>query len=508
MKKVFYFSVFIITLFFSLLEFWNISSQVNGQTAITSGLTSSDSLEAIYISNPTIDDVQKAFTRIRTSGDYMAVWANDHIRKPWYTTSIKNKMGFRNHFQGIARLPNKNYLVVSGSNVNEPMSSLYIIKLNSCAETGDWTSNIILNGQPPLDDGIVKTILLDSVLWHAGDLGVMGDILTVPIYGGKPLRGKIIFYNVSNPQKPQKLDIEINRPAQKAYAVTLVRLTNGFFLVAVLSDRDILKRRLDFYLSKSTNLLDGFEEKEVSWFTKNAKSLDGKDSTFSDYQSINFIKQSDGRLFLLGLHNTIPSLRIIPGKDYGDLYEVKFPGKTTSESEPILEKPEITKIARKQFYCKDGFCNMDAGAGLYISDSGEFSLYAVTFWLEDNKIKFTSFSSEPDSLSSFINDIQDAWIDFFEDENFEGHRLTLFGPQKSSIPDYENIYAQEQQFNKKISSVRFQIPIGFSYRLYEAKDYQGKYIDLNGTGKVQSIKKLEKLGFDNRVSSSRYIHFE
>jgi hypothetical protein len=280
---------------------------------------------AICDTNPTIAEVQNAFAKIKTKGDYMAAWDGGHIPKPWYTTSIKNKIGFRNHFQGIQRVRNTKYVVIAGANVNEPMSNLFVVKMGSRKENGDWASNIVNNGKPPPEDTMVKKLNLDSTMWHVGGLSMLGDILAVPIYGGKPLQGKIRFYDMRNPEQPQKLGVEIDRPGRKAYAAALTRLPNDYFLAAVLAGRDDLPRRLDFYLSKSKNILEGFDHRIITWLAANVQARPGQDTNFSDFQSINFIRQSDGRLYLVGFHNTALNVRAIPGKDYADLFDVAFP---------------------------------------------------------------------------------------------------------------------------------------------------------------------------------------
>jgi len=224
-----------------------------------------DNLQAIYDLNPKVDNVEASLLRLRSRGDFMAAWNNGHIPKPWYTSSIKNKFGFRNHFQGIQRLRDSNYLIISGSNPNQATPTLFIVRMASRREVGDWTSNVMIDKKPPGKDAIIKTIAIDSELWHAGGLGLLGNLLAVPLYGGKPLHGKIIFYDVENPENPRKLDFEIDRPYRKAYEVALTKLSNGRFIAAVESGRDGLPRRLDFYLSKSRNILDGFQNKPFTW---------------------------------------------------------------------------------------------------------------------------------------------------------------------------------------------------------------------------------------------------
>jgi len=455
-------------------------------------------------SNPIIPDVREALFRICSHGEYMGAWDHNLVPSPWYTASIFNKLGFRNHMQGIQRLRNSNFLVLSGSNTNVPVANLFIIEIASRSKNGDWTSNLILDNRPPQQDAFIRAIDVDSTLWHAGGISAMGDILAVPIFGYKPLHGKIIFYNMQNPLAPQLLPVAIDRPGSKAYAVALARLANHRIAVAVLSDRDHRPRRLDFYISRSTTFGDGFNPQPLTWFASDAQAGNGQKAKFSDYQSIYLLRQKDGRLFLLGFHNTIPSIRILPGKDYADLFEVQLPGPFANGGSPAAQKAVLIKIAHRQFFCKDGYCNMDAAAGLYIHPSGRLSLYAATFWIDENMLKFTSFPAKP-RLASPIESIDAAWIDLFEHVHFKGRRLSIRAAEATDLHNYAGVFGQGKRFNNKISSARFQLPRGWIYRLYEHSEFQGEHIDLVGSGRVDSLANFKKWRFNDRVSSSRLL---
>ena len=434
----------------------------------------------------------------------MAAWNNNRIPSPWYTAGIFNKLGFRNHLQGIQRLRNNNFLALSGSNANVPMANLFIIEIASRRKTGDWTSNILLDNRPPRQDAFVRAIDIDSTLWHAGGISSLGDILAVPIYGYKPLHGKILFYNMQNPRLPQKLPLAIDRPGSKAYAVALARLPNRRIVVTVLSDRDHRPRRLDFYISRSADFRDGFNPQPLTWFAADVQAKRTQKAKFSDYQSINLLQQADGGLFLLGFHNTIPSMRMIPGRDYADLFEVQLPEAFIDGHPPGTQKPVLSKIANRQFFCKDGYCNMDAAAGLYIHPSGRLSLYAATFWLDENMLKFTSFRAEP-LPGSIVETLDAAWIDLFEHIDFDGKRLSMLGADSADLRDYNRVYGQGMRFNNSISSARFQLPRGWIYRLYEFESFQGRHMDLVGTGGIDSVANFKMLQFNDRVSSSRLL---
>ncbi len=105
-----------------------------------------------------------------------------------------------------------------------------------------------------------------------------------------------------------------------------------------------------------------------------------------------------------------------------------------------------------------------------------------------------------------ITRIQEAWIELYDDRNFKDRRLTILGGSSStSIKNYKKIRVEGKGgFGDKVSSVRWQIPRGYTYRLYEHDSYRGKTINLVGTGTIKEIPNLRSKGFNDKVSSSRY----
>jgi len=276
--------------------------------------------------NPIVDDVELAFSKIGAKGEYLGLWDGEQIPWPRYTANIDNKFGFQNHFQGIQRFQAGNYLVVSGADPHEPSSHLFVIKMGSRRANGGWRSNRIATGLPPDEDEIVRIIAIDAVMWHAGGLSISGDILVVPIYGGSPMNCRIVFYNMKDPENPALFNVAIERPGVKAGAVALTKLPNDYFLAAVWSDSDPepLEKRFDFYLSRSTNFLNGFDQQPVTRLAKDVKAANGAAPKLEKLQNINFINRGDGKLFLIGTYNTSDMAPTIPGEDYAELFELDF----------------------------------------------------------------------------------------------------------------------------------------------------------------------------------------
>jgi hypothetical protein len=248
------------------------------------------------------------------------------------------------------------------------------------------------------DDGtgdVVTHVDVDPVMWHTGGLSMLGPILAVPIHGGSPRQAKIVFYDLGNPEEPRKLPVEIDRPSRKASAVALTRLATGRYLAAVVAAFDGRPLRVDFYLSRTQALEDGFAPEPATWLVSEVQARPGQERTFDHFQAINIVRQADGRLFLVGFHNTFASASALPGRDYADLYEVVFPEESIHAEHPRLEKPVIVKIANRMMRCTGGYCNMDAAAGLYIDPHTlTLSVYAAAGWLDEGTMKLTVYRGE------------------------------------------------------------------------------------------------------------------
>ncbi len=331
-----------------------------------------------HVASPTrgpLIDVEGAFAQVQVRGQHFTAPARHLIPHPRYTVNLRNRFGFRNHFQGIQRVPARDYVVLSGSNPTARTAELFVVRLGA-ARAGR----------------VAVTLAVDTVLWHAGGLGIWESTLVIPVFGTFPLRAKLLFYDLSDPEHPRRLPVEIDRPGRKAYAAAITHLPNGRLLTAVLSDRDHLPRRLDLYLSRSGHIEDGFDPAGVRWPADEVGARGGQRTTFGDFQGISFVPQADGRLYLVGLHNALPSLPFIAGRNYADLYEVVLPLSTVASSAPILLKPQLIKVANRQFDCRDGYCNMDAAAGLDVEAATQsLHVYAAAGWLDEDAIRYTVY---------------------------------------------------------------------------------------------------------------------
>ncbi len=147
---------------------------------------------------------------------------------------------------------------------------------------------------------------------------------------------------------------------------------------------------------------------------------------------------------------------------------------------------------------------MDAAAGVYVDSAGILRIYSAYHWRSDNIIRFNEYRPVPDFLAAQIVDIENAWIDLYEHDHFRGRCLSLAGRNYADFSNYSRIFVHGATFNDQVSSARFQIPAGCSYRLFEHRNFEGRVFDLDGTGTINEIRDFKALDFGDAVSSSRY----
>jgi len=324
------------------------------------------------LNNPWVNDVPAKFAAIDEKVDNKKGRQIDHkniITWPRYSTHIKNTYkglaGRENHFQGINRLSGwlglGQYLVLSGGDPHRNESHLFIAK----------------------DDKFVKEIALDNVFWHAGGMQVVGKYLAVPLENAEDHKSKIVFYDMTRPENPQKISTEIVRPNRRCGTVSMTRLIDGHYLVVIWVDSDGQREqnRFDFYYSNGTILEKGFPTVPTTKVYHNqvVNITQSSVKKCGTYQMVNLVNDVNGTLYLIGTWNTSSAAPIINGKDYAHLLQISF--NTTTK------KAAVNYVAEKHFYCKTGIfqplrCCFNAGAGVDIPSQDSIAIYAVTHWLD------------------------------------------------------------------------------------------------------------------------------
>jgi hypothetical protein len=462
---------------------------------------------------PPLADIPGAFDRIAPQGEVLAAWDSGVFRTGReYRYTGQNLQGVDagiNHFQGVARLGRggQAFLVLSAGDSTELVSQLFVIRMGSKPVHGPWGSNLRVRGTPPDEDGLVRVIALDRNCWHAGGLGLLGDVLAVPLEGRG--RSAVRFLHVADPLNPTQLPITIERPdLANAGAATLGVLPDGHFLCLVWREEGTTKPvgRLDCYVSVSTRLLDGFGPRVSAEFTP-ARELK-RDPM---YQTILLLKPDNQHsgpelFYLLGAENAAKGSPTENGANVVDLYRVLPRSSGPATAAGACPIGAIEYVRSHTYHAPRTFCNFDAAVGgfLDVSASGtNLHLYGAFHWRLNQTIQFAEFSSRP-AAEVELTDIADARIELYEHDTFRGRTLTVVGLQGSSIANYAGIYVQDGDFDERVSSVRWHMPVGWTYRLFREPGFSGAMLELRGTGRREEIADLSRRKFGDVVSSSRY----
>jgi hypothetical protein len=469
--------------------------------------------------NPPVDDVALQFGRLNPVGDYLALHDDDLIPGRKYTETNYGPNRAKNHFQGIQRLgpPNDDCVVISGGDFVAQRSHLFVCRVESRPKGRAFGTNLRFSRTPPPADRVVRVLALDSRYVHGGGMSLAGDLLVIPLEDAAAGASKIVFLDMTDPadpcELPERCTIPRSRDVGLAGAAAVTRLPNGHYLCGVWSDSDHLPSRLDCYLSKTRDFLDGFNPTPLSWEHRRLLPVGGRSPKF---QAVNFVWQTDGALYLVATENTSGKAPLQDGDNRAHLLRVDFPPATTHSATPSLTAPTITRVAELRLQCEHDYGNFAAAAGVFLEPvrrpdrpepTGRLMLYSAYHWRIDQRIRMTEFRQDRPATDPPVADVSDAWIDLFEHKEFRGRRLTILGDLDERIPDYEKVRVQDRDFGDAVSSVRYQIPPGRTYRLYRDQGFKPTTRDvvvLRGDGLVHEIPDLNAQGLNDAISSSCY----
>lgn len=291
----------------------------------------------------TVKDVIAAFNKINTQ--------SKKIKFSKQGVKIPKKGG---HYQGVQVTQNKagkRYAFISGSSAK--VSYYFTVAL---AVTFDEINKVIAYKE-----------LQPKPMNHAGGFQIIQDKLFVGIEDDNArMISNISVYDIGDPTNTNNrpiLNIERKGLYQKA--------TAGAVAITDYEDKHLLfvgtwdNATIDIYWSNGKALTDSkctFKQ-QFSWIAEEANRTKWVTPTYGSYQNMNFIKQQDGKLFLIAFCETAD------GKNIADLFEV-----TPSSGVPINEW--LVKKASKTFNCQK--TSFRSGSGVFITPQGQMEIYSCT----------------------------------------------------------------------------------------------------------------------------------
>jgi hypothetical protein len=212
-------------------------------------------------------------------------------------------------------------------------------------------------------------------------------------------------------------------------------------------------------------------------------------------QMLNLFVQDDGQVFMIGSYNELFTAPVTNGDDMAYLYRVQPLGPNNVV---------VTRLAEKHMYCSaaetGSNCNFNAAVGPYVAPDGELILYACT---HDNDApggatgmaEFRHYwghrTATGGPCTAFVELYQDTngWAG--DDRSITFDITDRLHEDWADLSKFETVPGSLQAgFNDHASSAVWLLPPGCTCRLYEHANYQGKYLDLVGTGVTQTIGNL------------------
>src|SRR5262245_3605331 len=278
---------------------------------------------------------------------------------------------------------------------------MYIVKMGSRDKNGErMRSNRLRRNTETADtppetaDRVVRTLLFDGTTeWpqfgHPGGMQQIGDIVVLALEageGGQPST-KILFLDVRDPENPVRLPRPFVPPTNKAGVVAITPCgggregqpcATGHFLMMITGDHN--EQMLFFESTTDTLTSDVLDWKPL--YTWHKEELIGA-SWPDNHQTLHFLRQVDGRLFLAGARAEGPA-EGYAGDDYIDLYEVGINGSTIElthrSTRHMISHPTgegIYNPNTREVLYGGRLASFAAASGFHITPKGELLFYAT-----------------------------------------------------------------------------------------------------------------------------------
>jgi hypothetical protein len=274
------------------------------------------------------------------------------------------------HFQGIQRvstlvtgMPGDANFVFSGSQGGD----LWSVKFSPTGQPG------LVGPQPDspnVDSGVTNIVRVPfNGSGHLGGLQASGRWLTGGVEGNG--QAMVHFWDLANPNSPSgaREDLFISDGTSCCIALTKMPGVNRPFIMAVggTGTASVKMFVLEGATQRYANLSTGV------WQERGTLALG---PSWEAFQTLNFVNQDDGRLFLVGMRGRDSTLNSPEtGADTAVLFEVKSSG---------LDNFAVTKLAEKTFICQfDGArqCAFEATGAAYLdADRNQLMIYSSKAW--------------------------------------------------------------------------------------------------------------------------------
>lgn len=321
-----------------------------------------------------VDDVEGDFQKLNSKVETVHKYKpNKKFKLLDFKLALFNRLGINNHFQGIGH--SGSALILSGANYKKRAAHLFVLK----------------------DGKVISKIRVGSgEHWHTGGIQTVGNIVAVSIEPYKSeteTKSFIKFFDFSDLKNPKEItNIRLENHPGHTPSVALNRLKDGRYILVSHSNG-----RLSFYLTKTSNLYDGFQRNEfIKISREDVSHISEEGDIHFGGSSMALISQCDGEYFLIAFSNYNKSRLPIPftkGEDYATLFKVGFLSGIEGQMNPDDSDKSFNYLNRKIFHCKRK-CSFGAGGGIRITQDRRLHLLSTRFFREyfSGKIVISEFS--------------------------------------------------------------------------------------------------------------------
>jgi len=462
----------------------------------------------------TVDDVVSQFVTLSHHPDPISV--NQGVGQD--STLCK-------HYQGVVRhygLDGTPYLIISrsgqrascafcGFDCSDDPAEVVFARMGTRPKHGERMRSNILNPNlsfkdttPPSQDIIETSMVFDGTgnrtAWmHAGGMQLVDDVLVVPMersYPNDSNTGSLVLIDVIDPANPRVIN-EFFLPYQAGvFAMAKDPVTDRYLMAVSGGDTKTLR----WYETNSTDLFDpnlGINLLDTWHVDDFNVPTDVKDN-WEKWQTLNFIRQTDGQLYLATTDNT-SAFDDDDGSHLAGLFRVTNSGNNfnlvyQTERKLKLDDPRTGNAA--------------ASGGFYVSPSGQLILYTTEHENEGPNDSIRCGELRSYNVSTFDagyrDPSSDSWIELYNDDSGWNNS----NPDKSLMLDkidygLENWLDldKEDGWGDEPDSVRYRLPVGHQVLLFEDPNFNGSYLRLVGNGSIQSISKLDDYNFGDKIHS-------
>ncbi|MFK7760426.1 MAG: hypothetical protein AB8C13_10845 [Phycisphaerales bacterium] len=429
------------------------------------------------------------------------------------------------HYQGVVRhygLDGTPYLIISrsgqrascafcGFDCSDDPAEIVFAKLSSRPKHGERMRSNILDKNssfkdtaPPLSDTIETSMVFNGqnglTAWmHAGGMQLVDDVLVIPMERSWPSdsnTGSLVLIDVFDPQNPTVINEFFLPYKAGVFAMTKDPVTGKYIFAVSGGDTTVVQ----WYETTSDDLHDpNLQIISLDTWTVNDSDVPANvRDNWEKWQTINFIRQTDGQLFLGTTDNTSFG-DDDDGSHLAGMFRVTRSGDNFNMAYVFERKLKLDDP-------RTG--NGAASGGYYVSPSGQLILYTTE---HDNKgpsdsIRCGELRSYNVSTAStgYQDPSNDSWIELYNDEKGWDDD----SPDKSLMLDKIDYGLEnwldlddEDGWGDEPDSLRYRMPAGHQILLFEDQNFNGNFLRLAGTGSIRSITKLDDFNFGDKIHS-------